>query len=86
MKHIDKINAILHIRPNAEFILVGDEIEWVDTKQSQPTDAEIEAGWVAYQAKIEADKQEAAAKKAAAEAKLVALGLTVEDLEALGLG
>lgn len=29
---------------------------------------------------------EAAAKKAAAEAKLVALGLTADDLKALGLG
>lgn len=86
MKPIEKINAILHIRPNAEFILVGDDIQWVDTKQSQPTDAEIEAGWVAYQAKLEADKQETAAKKAAAEAKLVALGLTTDDLKALGLG
>ncbi len=32
------------------------------------------------------EEQEKAAKKAAAEAKLAALGLTAEDLQALGLG
>ena len=32
------------------------------------------------------EEQEAAAKKAAAEAKLTALGLTTDDLKALGLG
>jgi hypothetical protein len=32
------------------------------------------------------EEQEAAAKKAAAEAKLAALGLTADDLKALGLG
>ena len=85
MNFEDKINAIKHIRPGAEFIMLGDEIEWVDNKQSQPTQEEIEAGWVAYQAKIEADQIEAAAKKAAAEAKLAALGLTADDLRALGL-
>ena len=85
-EHEEKVNVIKFIRPLAEFILTGDELTWLDTKQTQPTDAEIEAGWVAYQAKIEADKAEAAAKKAAAEAKLAALGLTSDDLKALGLG
>ena len=36
-------------------------------------------------ARIEAEKAEAIAKKAAAEAKLAALGLTADDLKALGL-
>ena len=36
-------------------------------------------------ARIEADKAEAVAKKEAAEAKLAALGLTTDDLKALGL-
>jgi hypothetical protein len=36
-------------------------------------------------AQIEADKAEALAKKVLAEAKLAALGLTAEDLKALGL-
>jgi len=37
-------------------------------------------------AKIEAELAAAAAAKAAAEAKLTALGLTEDDLKALGLG
>lgn len=37
-------------------------------------------------ADAEAEKQEAAVKKAAAEAKLAVLGLTADDLKALGLG
>lgn len=39
----------------------------------------------AHQVFLEAEA-EAAAKKAAAEAKLAALGLTADDLKALGLG
>jgi hypothetical protein len=46
------------------------------------------AQYQASQAKFEADKLQAEAKaeaKATAQAKLAALGLTVEDLQALGL-
>jgi phosphatidate phosphatase APP1 len=80
MKQTDKLKAILHIRPNAEFVLVGDEIQWVDTKQAQPTEAEIEAGWVAYQTKVEADKQKAVSAKAAL---LERLGITAEEAKLL---
>ena len=85
MKHSDKVNAIQFIRPDAEFVLSGDEIQWLDKKQTEPTNAEIEAGLVGYQAKVEADKADAVAKKEAAQAKLGALGLTADDLKALGL-
>jgi hypothetical protein len=85
VEHNELVLAIKHIRPSAQFALRGDELEWLDTEQGKPTQAEIEAGWVAYQAKIEADKAEAATYKAAAEAKLTALGLTTDDLKALGL-
>jgi membrane protein involved in colicin uptake len=47
------------------------------------------AQWEADEAKAAAEAQakaEAAVKKAAAEAKLAALGLTTDDLKALGLG
>lgn len=80
--------AILHIRPNSEFTVFDDDIEnliWLDEKQTKPTKSEIESGWLAYQAKIEADKVEALAKRAAAEAKLAAIGLSADDLKALGL-
>lgn len=37
---IDK--ALLSLRPNARWILREDTIEWLDTEQTQPTDAEIQ--------------------------------------------
>lgn len=85
MQFNERLKAIQFIRPNAQFVLSGEDLTWFDQEQTEPTEAEIEAGWVAYQAKVETDKAEAAAKKAAAEAKLVALGLDLDDLRALGL-
>ena len=85
MKHQDKVKAIQFIRPNAEFTLKGDELEWLDETQTEPTKKEIETGWLAYQAAEIAEAEAKAAAKAAAQAKLAALGLTVEDLTALGL-
>ena len=38
-----KARAINSLRPAAEFTLRGDTLEWVDTVQTQPTDAEITA-------------------------------------------
>lgn len=80
----EKIKAIHFIRPAAQFVIREDELEWLDNTQPEPTNAEIEAGWVAYQAKIESDKAEAQAKRSAALAKLEALGLDEDDLKALG--
>lgn len=40
---IDKLKAIQSLRPNAEFVIRGDELEWLDKKQTKPTDAEIDA-------------------------------------------
>lgn len=79
------MNAILQIRPNAEFVIDNGEITWLDKNQKEPTKKEIESGWVAYQAEQAAEVEAKAAAKAAAQAKLATLGLTVEDLTALGL-
>jgi hypothetical protein len=38
---IDLMTAILSLRPNAQLVTRGDEIEWMDDTQTQPTDAEI---------------------------------------------
>ena len=46
--------------------------------------AEVQANRAAYEAKVAA-KAKAEADKAAAQAKLAALGLTTDDLKALGL-
>jgi len=40
---IDKADALQALRPNAEWVLRGDELEWLDTDQSEPTEAEIDA-------------------------------------------
>lgn len=31
-----------YLRPGAEWVIRGDQIEWLDTVQTQPTDAEIQ--------------------------------------------
>lgn len=84
MQHDDKAKAIQFIRPNAEFVLRGDELEWLDANQTQPTEQEIADGFIAYQAKLESDQIDAENKKMIAENKLAALGLTADDLKALG--
>lgn len=85
MNHADLVKTIQFLRPDASFTVSGMDIIWGDESQIQPTEAEIQAGWIAYQAKVEADKAEAAAKKAAAQSKLEKLGLTFDDLKALDL-
>ena len=38
---ITKSNALQSLRPNASWTIRGDDLEWHDTEQTQPTDAEI---------------------------------------------
>ena len=38
-----KANALLSLRPGAEWVLRGDDLEWLDQNQTQPSDAEINA-------------------------------------------
>jgi hypothetical protein len=85
MNHNDKLNSIKHIRPNAVFALRGDKLEWLDENQVEPTDKEITDGLIAYQTAQQAEAEAKAQAKAAAESKLAALGLTTDDLRALGL-
>jgi hypothetical protein len=40
---ITKADALISLRPGAEWVLRGDELEWLDQTQSRPTDAEIDA-------------------------------------------
>ena len=51
---IDKAQAILSLRPNAEFVIRGDELEWLDTNTTCPTDAEINAEVTRLQAEYDA--------------------------------
>ena len=50
----DKIKAIQSLRPNSEWVLRGDELEWLDKKQTKPTDAEINAEVIRLQADYDA--------------------------------
>jgi hypothetical protein len=38
-----KGNALQSLRPGAEWVLRGDDLEWLDQNQTRPTDAEIAA-------------------------------------------
>jgi len=73
--------------PDAEWVVYGidyDSINWFG-KEPAITKAQFEAGFAQYDSwKAEQDAK-AEADKAAAQAKLAALGLTADDLKALGL-
>lgn len=38
-----KEDALLSLRPGAEWVLRGDVLEWLDQTQTEPTEAEIQA-------------------------------------------
>ncbi len=40
---ITKADALQSLRPNAQWVLRGDDLEWLDQTQTQPTEAEIAA-------------------------------------------
>jgi hypothetical protein len=72
--------------PNGGYVQSGDTFEGIAFIDCEPiTKAEYEAGFAKYDAwKANQDAAQLAAKETA-QAKLTALGLTVEDLAALGL-
>jgi uncharacterized small protein (DUF1192 family) len=47
---ITKTDALQSLRPGAEWVLRDDELEWLDTKQTKPTEAEIQAELARLQA------------------------------------
>lgn len=53
---IKKSDALLSLRPNSEFVIRGETIEWLDTQNSQPTDAEINAEVTRLQAEYDANE------------------------------
>ena len=76
----DMADTLQFLRPGAEFSFKGTELEWLDKAQTQPTQAEIKSGWVAYQAAQKAQAQEKAQAKAIL---LERLGLTQEEFNTL---
>ena len=86
MNYLSK--AIKSLKPNAEFSFSDDDystIKWDVLDGEAPTQADIDEAIE----QVKTDEARAvidqANAKAAAQAKLAALGLTVEDLQALGL-
>lgn len=80
MEHTDKLNAIRHIRPNASFVMRGDEVEWLDSEQAQPNESEIEAGLISYREYLTEKAQQQSEAKAAL---LERLGITEEEAKLL---
>ena len=56
-------NALMSLRPKAEWLMVGGNLTWIDSKQTQPTQAEIDAEISRLQA--EYDSQDYARKREA---------------------
>jgi hypothetical protein len=82
-----KIHEVLELLiPDGGWISTGEDYEGIDFINCEPiTKAEFEAGFAKVD-KAKADQKAAKqSAKASAEAKLAALGLTTNDLKALGL-
>ena len=50
---ITKADAIQSLRPGAQWVLRGETLEWLDTEQVQPTEAEITAEVARLQAEYD---------------------------------
>jgi len=72
--------------PDGGYVAVGGEYEGIQFLECEPiTKAQFEAGFAQYDSWKAEQEAKAATDKAAAQAKLAALGLTADDLKALGL-
>jgi hypothetical protein len=82
------LEAIKLLKPNAEFSYIDNDystIKWDVLDGDPPTQAEIDKAIERVKADELAAAEAKAQAKAAAEGKLAALGLTTDDLRALGL-
>ena len=79
--------VISFLVPGVEYTIYGKEYENIIWHSGEPaiTKEEFEAGFQQLAEHRAKEEAEAKAAKAAAEAKLAALGLTADDLKALGL-
>ena len=72
--------------PNKGWAISGDDYDSIQWLECDPiTKAEFDAGFAKYDAFVAKQEADAIAAKEAAQAKLAALGLTTDDLKALGL-
>lgn len=80
--------AIYKLRPDAQFSFTDNDystIKWDVLNGDAPTQAEIDEALEQVKADEIAENQARIEAKTQAEAKLTALGLTADDLRALGL-
>lgn len=78
--------VLAFLRPNGGYVAYGEQYEGIEFTECEPfTKQEFLEAFNAYDAWLAEQEAERQAKKAAAEAKLAALGLTADDLRALGL-
>ena len=82
-KHDEVLKMLI---PNGGYVQYGETYEGIQFVNCDPiTKEEWETGFAEYDAWKAEQEAQVAAKRATALAKLEALGLTVDDLEALGL-
>jgi hypothetical protein len=82
------VAAIRKLKPNSEFSFTNDDystVKWDVLEGNPPTQDEIDAAIEQVKADEIADAEAKAQAKAIAQSKLAALGLTLDDLRALGL-
>ena len=84
----DKVAALQALTPAAQWVLRGDELEWLDTEQTQPTDAAIAAKIVELQSQYDAaayarSRQDAYPSIQDCIHALLDGGATLTDLQAL---
>lgn len=53
---IKKTDALDALRPNSQWVLRDNELEWLDQNQTQPTEAEIQAEITRLQAEYDAQE------------------------------
>ena len=53
---MDKAQALQSLRKGAQWVLRGEELEWLDTVQTQPTEEEVQAEIVRLKAEYENTK------------------------------
>jgi hypothetical protein len=82
------VKAIRRLKPNSQYSFSNDDystIKWDVLEGTAPTQAEIDVAIEQVKADEIAEAEAKAQAKATAEGKLAALGLTTDDLRALGL-
>ena len=86
MTNREIVNGLNQLGFNSGYVVTGDEITLWENAEPQPSESEIASAAILWKEKELQLLQEKAAARQAAQAKLAALGLTADDLKALGLG